>query len=128
MAEIRVRFTTPQEAQAVLPPRMRVSEVVLETDRVVYLQGREIALDIDPALIAWAGPNRAREWAEGEAGEDGERRGRPDNEGKPWTEEEEGRLEQEWDSGITRTAELAELHRRSAGAIRSRLRKLGKVK
>ena len=45
---------------------------------------------------------------------------------QPWTKEEDQQLIREYESGKT-TKELSEIHKRTAGAIRSRLKKLGLV-
>ena len=42
----------------------------------------------------------------------------------PWTEEEERRLSEEFDKGLS-IAEIADIHKRTEGGIKSRLRKLG---
>jgi len=50
----------------------------------------------------------------------------PENAGKLWSTEEDKLLEDAFDSGKT-IAELAEIHRRTRGAIQARLMKLGKI-
>ena len=50
----------------------------------------------------------------------------PRNAGKPWTEIEEEKLLDEFDSGMT-TSVIAKEHGRSKGAIESRLADLGKI-
>lgn len=50
----------------------------------------------------------------------------PRNAGKPWTEIEEEKLLDEFDSGMT-TSAIAKEHGRSRGAIESRLADLGKI-
>ena len=50
----------------------------------------------------------------------------PRNAGKPWTEIEEEKLLDEFDSGMT-TYAIAKEHGRSRGAIESRLADLGKI-
>lgn len=50
----------------------------------------------------------------------------PKHAGKPWTPEEDGRLADLFDSGKS-IKELADMHKRTKGAIKSRLIKLGKV-
>ncbi len=50
----------------------------------------------------------------------------PENAGKPWSEEEEQQLITGHDSGLS-TQELATRHKRTKGAIRSRLVKLGRI-
>ncbi|MEW6181869.1 MAG: hypothetical protein AB1500_01655 [Bacillota bacterium] len=50
----------------------------------------------------------------------------PKNVGKPWTPEEDGKLADLFDSGKS-IKELADIHERTKGAIKSRLIKLGKV-
>ena len=50
----------------------------------------------------------------------------PPNAGKPWTDIEEEKLLDEFDSGMTTTA-IAKEHGRSRGAIESRLADLGKI-
>ena len=50
----------------------------------------------------------------------------PENAGKAWDVAEDQQLCDEFDSGFT-VAQLAEKHARTAGAIRSRLQKLGRV-
>ena len=50
----------------------------------------------------------------------------PRNAGKPWTEIEEEKLLDEFDSGMT-TSAIAKEHGRSRGAIESRLVALGKI-
>jgi hypothetical protein len=54
------------------------------------------------------------------------RRVLPDGAGLPWTEEEDGRLLQEFDSGTTDIPALSTLHSRTRGAIFARLRRLGR--
>ncbi len=49
------------------------------------------------------------------------------NAGEPWTEIEENKLEDEFDSGMAISA-IAKEHGRSQGAIESRLVRLGKMK
>jgi hypothetical protein len=56
----------------------------------------------------------------------GTRRPRPQAAGARWTDEEDARLATEFDGGAP-VAEIARLHGRTAGAINSRLVKLGKV-
>ena len=51
----------------------------------------------------------------------------PEHAGNPWRGEEEVRLVSEFDSGLS-IAEIAKNHKRTKGAIRSRLKKLGKIK
>ncbi len=51
----------------------------------------------------------------------------PEHAGNPWRGEEEVRLLSEFDSGLS-IAEIAKNHKRTKGAIRSRLKKLGKIK
>jgi hypothetical protein len=48
------------------------------------------------------------------------------NAGKPWSLNEDARLAEDFDAEMS-IAELAEKHRRSRGAIRSRLVRLGKL-
>ena len=50
----------------------------------------------------------------------------PRNAGKPWTDIEEEKLLDEFDSGMT-TSAIAKEHGRSRGAIESRLADLGKI-
>jgi len=50
----------------------------------------------------------------------------PRNAGKPWTDIEEEKLLDEFDSGMT-TSAIAKEHGRSKGAIESRLADLGKI-
>lgn len=50
----------------------------------------------------------------------------PRNAGKPWTEIEEEKILDEFDSGMT-TSAIAKEHGRSSGAIESRLADLGKI-
>lgn len=50
----------------------------------------------------------------------------PRNAGKPWTDVEEGKLLDEFESGMT-TVAIAKEHGRSRGAIESRLANLGKI-
>lgn len=50
----------------------------------------------------------------------------PRNAGKPWTDIEEGKLLEEFNSGMT-TSTIAKEHGRSKGAIESRLADLGKI-
>ncbi len=54
------------------------------------------------------------------------RKNLPDNAGTPWGEEEEHRLLTSYDAGIS-IAKLAEQHKRTQEAIRSRLVKLGRI-
>ena len=51
---------------------------------------------------------------------------RPQSAGARWTEQEDALLCDEFDGGVS-VAEIARLHGRTAGAINSRLVKLGKV-
>jgi hypothetical protein len=50
----------------------------------------------------------------------------PDNAGKPWNDADDKALSDDFDAGLT-TAQLAQKHQRTEGAIRARLEKLGKV-
>jgi O-methyltransferase involved in polyketide biosynthesis len=50
----------------------------------------------------------------------------PQNAGRPWSEEEDTRLGQTFDSGKS-IEELAEIHKRSKWAIEARLARLGKI-
>lgn len=54
------------------------------------------------------------------------KRNRPEGAGAPWTDEEDAQLEEEWNSGM-KIAEIARLHDRTGGAIRSRLKKHGSL-
>ena len=45
---------------------------------------------------------------------------------EPWTKEEDRQLIREYESGKT-TKELSEIHKRTKGAVRSRLKKLGQI-
>jgi len=61
--------------------------------------------------------------------EEGRSRGQknlPNNAGKPWFEDEDSKLVELFESGTT-IAELASTHKRTKGAIQSRLIKLGKI-
>lgn len=51
---------------------------------------------------------------------------RPENTGKPWTTEEDEQLISEYRRGL-KTSEIGRLHKRSNGAITSRLLKLGET-
>lgn len=51
---------------------------------------------------------------------------RPENQGKPWLEHEERRLREAFQHG-DKIKDMAAAHKRSTGAIRSRLEKLGLV-
>ena len=51
----------------------------------------------------------------------------PDNAGKPWENDEDEQLVKEFDSGEN-IREIARIHKRTTGAILSRLEKLGKMK
>ena len=55
-----------------------------------------------------------------------ERKLRPDMAGQSWQTEESNLLVEQFDKGIG-IAELAKLHQRTRGAIRARLKKLGKI-
>lgn len=55
------------------------------------------------------------------------RNGLPTNAGLAWSEEEDGVLCAKFDAGVT-LQQLAVSHERTAGAIRSRLMRLGKMK
>ncbi len=50
----------------------------------------------------------------------------PENAGKPWNDEEDKALCEGFDPGL-RVSQLAQKHKRTVGAIQSRLEKLGKV-
>jgi hypothetical protein len=50
----------------------------------------------------------------------------PENAGKPWTEEEDNRLISHYDIGKS-IKEISEEHKRTEGAIKSRLLKLDKI-
>jgi len=50
----------------------------------------------------------------------------PENAGKPWTEVEDSKLINSYDAGKS-FKELSEEHKRTEGAIKSRLLKLGKI-
>lgn len=54
------------------------------------------------------------------------KKSQPRNAGKPWTDIEEEKLLDEFDSGMT-TSIIAKEHGRSKGAIESRLSDLGKI-
>lgn len=54
------------------------------------------------------------------------RMNRPDGAGAPWDEEEDLRLDEEYESGM-KISEIAKLHDRTCGAIRSRLKKHGLI-
>ena len=45
----------------------------------------------------------------------------------PWTKEEDEKLINEFNSGQFSTRELSEIHGRTTGAIRARLKKLGLI-
>lgn len=57
---------------------------------------------------------------------DGAEKQLPSNAGKPWSLIEEARLVEDFDAGMS-NAELADTHRRTRGAIRSRLVRLEKL-
>lgn len=50
----------------------------------------------------------------------------PENAGRPWSQEEDLRLGQAYDSGKS-VEELAQVHKRSKWAIESRLARMGKI-
>ena len=50
----------------------------------------------------------------------------PDNAGMIWSEEEENQLVATFDAGIE-IKDLAEIHKRTVGAVRTRLVRLGKI-
>ncbi len=50
----------------------------------------------------------------------------PENVGKPWTKEEDNRLINSYDGGKS-FKEISEEHKRTEGAIKSRLLKFGKI-
>lgn len=50
----------------------------------------------------------------------------PENAGKPWTEGEDNQLTNSYDGGKS-FKEISEEHKRTEGAIKSRLLKLGKI-
>lgn len=50
----------------------------------------------------------------------------PENAGKPWTQEEDELLVKQFDGGMS-VRELSLEHKRTEGAMRSRLMKLGKI-
>jgi hypothetical protein len=50
----------------------------------------------------------------------------PENAGKPWSEEEDKQLIESFDGGKS-FKELSEEHKRTEGAIKSRLLKIGKI-
>jgi len=50
----------------------------------------------------------------------------PENAGNPWTTEEDNLLIEQFDKGLT-VMEMAGHHKRTEGAIKSRLLKLGKI-
>ena len=50
----------------------------------------------------------------------------PENAGRPWSQEEDSRLGQAYDSGKS-IEELAQMHKRSKWAIESRLARMGKI-
>lgn len=123
MGTVRITFSSPQRVSDVMPADALVSEVVVEADRLVLLQGDDVQVDVSPDVVAWAGPAQ-QESAEQEA-QPGKQK--PPNEGKPWSAEEAAQLAARFEAGVTKTRELAELHGRSTSAIRSRLRILGLV-
>jgi ATP-dependent DNA helicase RecQ len=51
---------------------------------------------------------------------------RPDGAGAPWTEDEDRQLDEEYNSGM-KISEIANIHDRTNGAIRSRLKKHGLI-
>lgn len=53
-------------------------------------------------------------------------RPRPESAGQPWTAEEDAQLWAEYDAGM-RIADIARQHRRSRGAITSRLVRCGRI-
>jgi len=55
-----------------------------------------------------------------------ERKARPDRAGRAWQDKESELLVEQFDKGIG-IAELAIIHQRTRGAIRARLKKLGKI-
>jgi hypothetical protein len=71
------------------------------------------------AVQALEGPAQPRERS-------AQQKNQPENAGRPWSEEEDGRLAQAFDSGKT-TLQLAEEHKRSRIAIEARLVKLEKI-
>jgi hypothetical protein len=50
----------------------------------------------------------------------------PENAGRPWSQEEDSRLGQAYDSGKS-VEQLAQVHKRSKWAIESRLARMGKI-
>ena len=58
---------------------------------------------------------------------EGRERALPDQAGEPWTAEEDKQLCDAYDTGTT-VAQLAEIHHRTRGAIKSRLEKKGKIR
>jgi hypothetical protein len=50
----------------------------------------------------------------------------PEKAGKPWTDEEDNELTRNYEAGRS-LKEISEQHKRTAGAIKSRLIKLGKI-
>jgi hypothetical protein len=123
MGKFRVTFSTPQRVMDVMPSDVLVTEVVVEADRLVLLRDDGVQMDVSPDVVASAGAVLVEPTQE--AG--GKKQDRPENEGKPWGQEEIAELLTAWESGITNTRELAERHGRSSGAIRSRLKLLGLV-
>jgi hypothetical protein len=57
---------------------------------------------------------------------DSRRKGLPENAGKPWTEEENSQLVEEFDKGEN-IAQISKHHLRTKGAIASQLSRLGKI-
>jgi len=123
MGKFRVRFTEPQRVGDVMPPDVLVSEVVVEADRLVLVrEGTEVQLDVGAETVAELRP----------VSEEAPRktRERAMNDGAAWTEHEIESLRAAWETGpktAARVKELASLHGRSVGAIRSRLKALGLV-
>ena len=50
----------------------------------------------------------------------------PENAGKPWSQEEDNALREEYQQGL-KTSEIAKIHNRSRGAITSRLVRIGEA-
>jgi hypothetical protein len=71
------------------------------------------------AIHALEGPAQPRE-------RNAQQKNQPENAGRPWSDEEDGRLAKAFDSGKT-ILQLAEEHKRSRIAIEARLVKLEKI-
>ncbi|MFI0349196.1 hypothetical protein [Actinomadura sp. 9N407] len=113
MAQVRVTFTGPQQFGQV-----RVTELTVEADRLVLMNGGSAVLDVPAEALASAD--------QGSGGRLDRLRSVHPNHGKAWTEQEDTELRRLFGAGVG-TGDLGKHFGRSRGAVRSALLRLGLV-